>query len=294
MGTKRQSWSAWVRPEAWLTSLSDWSSPALFGGFLVWFVGWTFLVGIIYSLVVDVPNRPAVAAVAGQLTPAAGVLFALLTAFVITTHWNRTRRAEEVVGSEADAGLRLAMASQSPGIDGPGIRRHLADYLHTVLTVEWETLHRGRAGSTEAAEALAVLGRNVRADATATGIASAVTADVLAALEALAVARRDRLNLSGSGLPVPLFLLTFVSGVVLCLDAVAVVIDPVGWEAVLIAGLVVVVALDLALIVAISDAFRGPMQIGPLPIEAVLNDIETGLFGPVAVTSSMREQPTRP
>ncbi len=50
---------------------------------------------------------------------------------------------------------------------------------------------------------------------------------------------------------------------------------------VVLSGLVVLVALDLALIVAISDPFRDPMRVVPARLEAVCDELESGQFGPL-------------
>ncbi len=283
MKPTRQTWWLWARFEAWLSGLSARSSPVLFGGFLVWFVGWSVVVDVTFDAVVDELDQPTVAATAGQLMPAVGVLFALLTAFVITNQWNRSRNAEQVVGREADAAIRLALASQSPGIDGTRVRSLVVRYLRAVLGEEWDTMRHEHAGSARTADVLSQLERDVRAEATAPEVATAVTADLIAAAEGVAVARSDRLNLSGHGLPAPLFLLAFVSGVVLCLNAIAVAAGPLDWVAIVIGGLIVLIALDLALIVSISDPFRGPMRVLPTPIESILDHVEDGRFGPTTV-----------
>ena len=275
----RQTWWVWARFEAWLSGLSNWSSPWLFGGFLVWFVGWTVLVGIVLDAVVGEADQPKMSEAAGRLVPAVGVLFALLTAFVITNQWNRSRSAEGIVGTEADASIRLALASQSPGVDGEHLRQLLVRYLRAVIDDEWATLRHEDAGSAKTAAALSQLEAEVRAGATAPGVGIAVSADLLAAAEGVAVSRRDRLNLAGHGLPAPLFLLAFVSGVVLCLNAIAVAVSLDSWVAIIIGGLVVLIALDLALVLAISDPFRGSLRVVPTPIEAVLGELDTGRFG---------------
>lgn len=281
MKAARQTWWLWSRFESWLSRLSRRSSPALFGGFLLWFGSWTALAGLAFDVAVAEADEPLLAEAAGRLIPAVGVLFALLTAFVITNQWNRSRTAEQIVGSEAGAAARLALASESPGIDGPGIRGLLDAYLRSVLESEWETLRHEQAGSEQTADALSALERYARAEATAPPTTDAVAADVIAAAEGVAVARRDRLDLSGHGLPAPLFLLTFVSGVVLCLNAVALAIGLDDWVAVVIVGLIVLIALDLALIVAISDPFLGPMRVLPSPIERLASDLADGRFGSV-------------
>lgn len=291
MRASRQNWWLWARFEAGLSAISNYSSPVLFGGFLAWFIGWTVLVGMALDVVVAEAEQPAMSEAAGRLIPAVGVLFALLTAFVITNQWNRSRAAEGIVGSEADASIRLALASQSPGIDGERVRLLLTQYLHTVVEMEWGTLRHEFAGSDHAASALTHLEYDVRSAATAPGVGTAVAADLLSAAEGVAVSRRDRLNLAGHGLPAPLFLLAFVSGVVLCLNAIAVAVSLDDWVAIVIGGLVVLIALDLALVVAISDPFRGSLRVVPRPIEAVLRELEAGRFGSLA---SSLETPDRP
>ncbi len=136
-------------------------------------------------------------------------------------------------------------------------------------------------GTDEARDALLRLEQDVRADATNQGVHPAVTLDVLDAAQGLAVARRGRLALTGHGVPAPLFLLVVVSGIVLCLNAIAVVVGIHGPVSVALAGLVVLVALDLALIVAISDPFRGPMRVVPARLHAVCADLRSGHIGPI-------------
>ena len=279
MKAARQTWWVWARFEVWLSGLSNSSSPVLFGGFLIWFIGWTVLVGVVLDAVVDEADQPLMSEGAGRLIPAVGVLFALLTAFMITNQWNRSRAAEGIVGAEADASIRLALASQSSGIDGERVRLLLSQYLRSVIEMEWETLRHELAGSAETASALSELEHDVRATATGPDVGTAVTADLLAAAEGVAISRRDRLNLAGHGLPAPLFILAFVSGVVLCLNAIAVTVSLDGWVVIVIGGLVVLIALDLALVVAISDPFRGSLRVVPRPLEEVQRELEAGRFG---------------
>lgn len=148
MKAARQTWWVWARFEIWLSGLSKSSSPVLFGGFLIWFIGWTVLVGVVLDAVVDEADQPLMSEGAGRLIPAVGVLFA-----------------------------------------------------------------------------------------------------------------------------------AFVSGVVLCLNAIAVAVSLNGWVAIVIGGLVVLIALDLALVVAISDPFRGSLRVVPRPLEEVQRELEAGRFG---------------
>lgn len=267
-----------------LTGMADWPAPLLFGGFLMWFIGWSALAATLVEQVVDERDQVELAVAAGDLAPTIGVLFSFFTGFVISSQWNRSRSAEGVAGTEADAAVRLCLASQSPGIDGAEIRRRLDAYLGLVVGADWHTLvhHSGRShiGDPRASDALDALERTARTEATADGVPTAIADDVLRAAEGIAVARRDRLNLSGHGLPAPLFILVFIAGVVLSLDAIMLSVGLDGLSALIVSGLVVLIALDLALIVAISDPFRGPMRALPTPITVVLDDIRRGRFEP--------------
>ena len=131
------------------------------------------------------------------------------------------------------------------------------------------------------AERLATLTRAARAEATADDVNPAVSADLLSSSQAVAVARRDRLMLAGHGLPAPLFLLVFTTAIVICLNVVVLALALTGWVTLIVGGLVIVIALDLALVVAISDPFVGPMRALPGPIELVCLDLESGRFGPL-------------
>lgn len=273
--------------ERMLTAMADWPAPLLFGGFLAWFIGWSVLASVLVERLVDEGDQAALALAAGDLVPAIGVLFSFLTGFVISSQWSRSRSAEGLAGTEADAAVQLCLASQSPGIDGETIRHRLAAYLDLVVSADWHTLvhHSGRShiGDRRTSDALDALERTARVEATAGDVSTAIAHDVLRAAEGIAVARRDRLNLSGHGLPAPLFILVFIAGVVLSLDAIVLSVGLDGLSGLMVGGLVVLIALDLALIVAISDPFRGPMRALPTPITVVRDDLRRGRFGPLGL-----------
>jgi hypothetical protein len=275
----RDTWWLWAAFERWLAALAGAGSAALFGGFLVWFTGWSIAVGAVLRALASPTEQADLAVVAGRLMPAIGTLFALLTAFVITNQWNRSRDAERVIEAEADASIRLALASGSPRLAGAPLRgRHLA-YLRSVLEEEWPTLADSDAGRPETVEHLMVLQREVRDMAGVEGVSDAVASELSLSASEVATTRRDRLGLAGHGLPAPLFLLTVVAGVVLCIGAVSLAVTLDSWVAAVVGGLVVTVALDLALVVAISDPFRGSMRVVPRPLRAVCAALDEGQFG---------------
>jgi hypothetical protein len=47
----------------------------------------------------------------------------------------------------------------------------------------------------------------------------------------------------------------------------------------LIGGLIVLIAFDLALLVAIGTPFNGPLKVAPRPLERMLDHLEAGRYG---------------
>lgn len=184
-----------------------------------------------------------------------------------------------MIGAEADASVRLALASGARGLPGTSIRGAQVAYLRSVLDQEWATLAADDRGHPGTVGMLMDLQREVRDLASGPGVSDAVASELASSATEVATGGRDRLNLAGHGLPAPLFLLALVAGVVVCVGAVSLAVNLDSWVAAIVGGLVVTVALDLALVVAISDPFRGSMRVLPRPLSAVLEALETDQFG---------------
>ena len=252
----------------------------VFAGFLVWFLGWAAIAAVVLEATIPVENQRNLALVAAPIVPALGAMFAFLTAFAITTEWGQLRDAQHAAEQEGDAAARFALVVESPGLDGPRLRRLLHGYLRSVVDDEWPRLPEGR-GSQVSRDALGELFRETRrlVAQPATGVVTGT--DLLAAVDALVSLRRDRLSRASRYLPPALLLLAFVSGVVLCLDAVIIALPYGGWEGLTVGGVVVVTALSLALVVAISAPYRGTLSVDPRPIEAAAEQVAMGDLGAI-------------
>ncbi|NQY55250.1 MAG: DUF4239 domain-containing protein [Ilumatobacteraceae bacterium] len=269
--------------EARYARLCSWSAPGLFGGFLAWFGLWTLGAVIFVDLVISRRDRTGMSDSAAALMPAVGVLFSFLTGFVIANQWTRSRTAENTVSAESNAGLRLALSSESLGAQGARLRGQLAAYVETVIDDEWPSMsdpatsvHHGHKATDSELRRLETLTRTAANDADTT---PTTAADLLASVAAVATTRRDRLNLAGHGLPAPVFGLAFLSGVVLCLNASAFAsgVDP--WASIPIFGMVVLIALDLALILAISAPFTGYIRVRPDALRHLADELRAGEYG---------------
>ena len=266
------------RAVRWLSGLS---AKSLFGLSFALFLAWTALIyGVLDTIIAD-KHQEGLATIAASLMTAFGALFAFLTAFVITIEWNQHREVERTIGTEADASVRLAWASDAPGVDGVAMRSNLALYLGSVLDDEWGTLDEGSDGSPATHERMRVLQRQVLEIVAKKKTVASITRELTKAADAMAVTRTDRLNAAGHDLPTPLFLLAFLSGIMLSLNAVAVSLHLERGYSILIGALVVLIAMDLALLVALATPFRGALVVHARPIMRVLVDLEEGRYGPV-------------
>jgi hypothetical protein len=258
-----------------MSILTGLSGVMVFGGFLVWFMGWTVVAAAVFEATVPEENQANMAVVAAPLIPALGAMFAFLTAFAINTEWGQLRDAQHAVELEADAAARFALVAGSPGLDKVHLRTLLQRYLRLLVDDEWTTLPEGR-GSEEARETLGTIFRETRSLVATSTVSTVNGADLLAAVDSLVSLRRDRLSLASRSMPPALLLLAFASGVVLCLDAVLLALPYRQWEVVTVGGVVVVTALALALVVAVSAPYRGTISVDSRPIEVVLDELSRG------------------
>ena len=267
---------------SWLGHFVGWlagqSSGALFGIFLAWFAVWTTATYLVLDALIRTKDQSDLGIIAGSLMGALGALFAFLTAFVITTEWGQHREAEHTVGMEADACVRLAWISHSPGCDGAAIRRDLAVYLRSVLDEEWPALRKG-AGCETTHDRMSELQYRVRGIAAEPDVPASVAADLTTAADSIAVTRSERLNAAARDLPTPLFLLAFLSGVVLALNAIVLSLHLGHAYSLAIAGIVALIPLDLALLLAIAMPFKGDLHVEGHALVRVLENLRRGRYG---------------
>ena len=216
--------------------------------------------------------------VAGPLMPALGAVFALLAATTLSTEAAQFRSAEDNVSAEAAAASRLAWAATSPGIDSSTIHRELAAYLQATRADEWSGGDRD--GDPRVMRTLSALERTVRSESAQKVVGSAQGGELLGALDSLTTLRRQRLATGSNDLPDLYLIVVLVSGLALVANSAALAVAHRRRLAALTAGLVIVVALSLALLVAISSPFRGGFIANGGPIDAVHGNLVAGDFHP--------------
>lgn len=223
-------------------------------------------------------HRAEAARIAGPLMPALGVLFAFISGFAITTAWNAQVNAESTVTRESAAATALGWAATAPGADTPAIQRALHAYLTSTVTEEWEEISSPSPTVSPTTEELADLQRAVRASASSDDVASPDASAMLLRLDELASTRLARIDAATGSMPLPLFIAIFLTGIAVCLNALVISMDSDSRARLVSASIVVVVAVDLAVLLILSGPFVGSQRVSKAPLVAVSEQIENGEF----------------
>jgi hypothetical protein len=219
-----------------------------------------------------------VAAVAGPLMPALGAAFALLAALSLSSEAAELRKADQDAAAEAAAASRLAWASTTAGVETDRVQDALLVYLRSTRAEEWSG--SDGVGDPGTRAALGDLERAVRSEAAGSGLGSAQAGELLGAVDSVTSVRRERLATSAHEMAVLYLIVVVAAGLALVINAAALTVDRHARVAWLTAGLVVVVALVVALLLAITSPFRGGFIADSTPIDVVTTDLDDGGFTP--------------
>lgn len=212
---------------------------------------------------------------------ALGSLFAILTGFLINSEFSTLREARQIVGTEAAASSRLASVTEGlPSVDASAVQVRLGRYLLDASSADWTALADGDAQDSPALLSLSELQSTVLSIASRPYVSSS-TADAMdAAVADLTTSRRELIALASSEMPFQLFALSAIAGLALIANAMFVALRTSGNVTYVAVGIVVIVALDLALILGISAPFRGPFIVDNGPIVAMSEEVLDGVYLP--------------
>jgi hypothetical protein len=259
----------------WLASLP---AGVLVAGWLAFALAVALGSRTVIRAVVPTGERDHVQAIAAPLMPALGATFAVLMALTLVSEANYLRSAQDIVSTEAGQSSRLAWAATSAGVETVPIHAALAKYLRATRAHEWRGAGTAERQDPSTARAISKLERIVRAEAARPALGTPTSSELLASLDALTTARRDRLAAASRELPV-LFVITLVaSGVALIVNAGALTFRSSVRTSLLVVGLAGVVALSLALLFALSAPWDGPLVVSGQPIDTVVRDLNVGFF----------------
>lgn len=258
----------------WITtSLPMWALTALS---LVLFSGCAVATRLLARRALPSAERARAATVAGPLMPALGAVFALLAALSLAGAAGELRATEDQGSAEAAEASRLAWSATGPGIDTAALQRALSEYLQTTRAREWGNPDQG--GDARTLDALAELERRTRAVAGAPGISTPHATELLNSLDGLTSARRQRLAASSHDLPVLYIAVVGLAGLALVANASMLTVNDARRLAYLPAGLIAVVGVAMALLLAIGSPFDGAFIASGYPIDQVIADLDAGRF----------------
>lgn len=261
---------------AFLTSLDSWALVVLILALTLIVSG---AIAFAISRFLGGPEREKAGMTAAAYMTALGSLFAILTGFLINSEYSTLRDTQRIVGQEVSSASRLAFASTSlPAADAEVVQDALAAYLNDVQVGEWQALARDAATKSPATDSLRELERAVATVATRDYLKDAEVSGVTGAIEGVTAARRQRVVIAAQELPIALFALSVIAGVALVANALLVAARAGPKYGLVALGIILVVALDLAAILAISAPFRGPFQVDVTPISQLVDELTSGQY----------------
>ena len=225
-------------------------------------------------------REPSGATAAAYMT-AFGSLFAFLTGFLINSEYATLKSAQSYVGQEVAAATQLASASATlPPPDAARIQDEMVVYLSSLPGAEWRALSQRRPDSSPSGQYLSDLQQQVYTLSERKYPSSAALSSMAGGIEEMTQARRQWLAIAASSLPLPLLVLCVVAAAALILNALVVAIRSGSRYSIVATGLVLIVALDVAAIAAITGPFQGPFIAKPEPIVKLVNEIQDGRYKP--------------
>jgi len=277
----------------WLTSLHVWVLFILSMTVVGAISAVTYL--LLHSRIGD--NRERTGMAAAAYMTALGSLFAILTGFLINSEYSTLRQAQTLVGREVAASSRLAWASEGlPSVDTSLVQQRLGTYLSDSERYDWAAFASTDPRSARISPAFLTL---QELQSTSFAIASrpyvpSATANAMEeSMAELTTVRRELISIADSEMPIQLFLLSVIAGFALIVNALFVALRSGGSTVYVAVGIILIVALDLALIVGISAPFRGPFVVDRTPVQAMAEEVRTGVYlpwvGPAGVLAADRD-----
>jgi hypothetical protein len=172
----------------------------------------------------------------------------------------------------------LAWAATSPGVQSESIHLALGDYLQTTRAREWSGASAANGDDERTRRALSRLEQVVRIEAARPALGTPASTELLASLDTLTGSRRTRIAAASHQIPALYVFILVASGLALIANAGALAFRSSLRTSLLVSGLAGVVGLSLALLFSLSAPWQGPLIVSGHPIDAIVRDLQTGLF----------------
>ena len=241
-------------------------------------VGGLVLVQRLYSI----ESRKQHNDVAGFIYAVLGVAYAVLLGLMLIAVWEKWNAAEDITTDEANelAGI-FYWAHALPQPEGRHIQELALSYGQVVVEEEWPLMAQGR--SSPKAWAIldelraTILGLNPP-PAQQTGYDQMRYNQMLEQLHSLGDARRERLLVAEQGLPVILWIVLILGGVITVGFTYLFGLQNTLVHLLMVAALALIISLSLFTVAALDYPFQGDIRIHPAPYEQDLERFRESTF----------------
>ena len=256
---------------AWLASLPGW---LLVIASIAIFTGAAFLGRKMMEKVSRDHPRENHHVVAGQLMPGLCAIFGIIAGLTLISQVDNWNQAQDAVAREATASARLAWATAG----APAGKNHvrLREFLETDRSAGWALTLDDQVPA-PLKNSIQQMETAVRDAAEAPGTSSQAGGEMLAALDELTTARRERVTAQSDHLPALFVFALFLAGLAVVFNAAVLTVGRPHTGR-LIVLLVAVVAVDIALVIALWLPFSGAIQVSDQPLTDVIAQLQGDFF----------------
>ena len=229
-------------------------------------------------------SRERRGATAHAYMTAVGSLFAILTGFLISGSYTTLQNTQGSVYNEVATASQLAYASSAlPPWDTQQIQYSLGVYMRSLSEGEWPALKSGTIDRSPATATLSDLQKTIFNFSNRPYVSVTESQAIANASEALATFRSDWIADRENGLPTTLIILAVLAGLSLITNAIIVAGRSGRRYGVIAAGIILLVALDITVVLAMNTPFGGPFGVSSSPISHFVTQLHGGEFVPWVV-----------
>ena len=212
----------------------------------------------------------------GNIYAALYVMFGLSVAFALFLTWQQYNTARQEVHSEAASVEQVyRLAEDLPEPERSKVQELTIAYARSVVEEEWPSMREGRS-SQRAGSLLDELRRTVQDYEPHTDAQGGLYDESLAELDELETNREFRLLAVSEGIPYIVWVVLVIGGALTVVFTYLFGIETTWLHAVAVAGLTILVSLNLHVIGVLDYPFNGGVQVQPDAFERVLRAIGGG------------------
>jgi hypothetical protein len=255
----------------WLTSRPGWVLVL----FLFLFTGLAMTGPFLVRMRVRLARLRGNNEVAGFKFAVIGVLYAVLLAFVVIISWERYHDAERALVSEAGSAATLyRLAGGLNDASAAAVRANLSAYLNSVLADDWPAMVRGRS-STVTTQVLSDLYDQVIRYPSDNLHDSTLQGDLLAQLDQMTRARRERLVMGEGTVPTVIWFVLFLGAALTISFTFFFGTENLVAQSMMTGILAAIILSAVLVVIALDRPYTGAVSVSTEPIRWVLEGTGT-------------------